>query len=338
MKRILGIFFIPFAALFTLVILVFILSDNPQNSLYFFFIGPFRSMFSFGNMLNASVPLIFGALGISIARNAGSLNLGGEGQVYSGAFFAVITAHVFSNSGFCGGILAMIAGFISAGVLAAFCGFCKAKWNTNELITTFLFSCAVIPVINYLVTGPFNDPETSLQSTGKIAENMRLSLILKPSNLNTGIFFALAAIVLVHLFLYRTKKGYEFRIAGSNEMFARYGGINTKMNTVLAMGLSGGFYGLSGFFLIFGTHHAVIKEFSAGLGWNGLAVALIARFYPPAVLPSALFFAWINAGARSAMQNTGVTFEAASIVQSVIFFLATSMVIVNNFKQGKKVK
>jgi simple sugar transport system permease protein len=76
-----------------------------------------------------------------------------------------------------------------------------------------------------------------------------------------------------------------------------------------------------------GTHYAVIKEFSSGLGWNGLAVALIAGFYVPAIIPAALFFAWIGAGARIAMQNTGLTYEIASIVQAVIFFLATSMVI-----------
>jgi len=333
-----GIFFIPAIALFVLVILIFILSENPQRTLYFFFIGPFRNIFSFGNMLNAAVPLILGALGITVAMKAGALNLGGEGQVYFGAFSAVAAALIFSGIGVMGGILAVAAGILSAGLMAAFSGFCKAKWNTNELITTFLLSCAVIPVVNYLVTGPFLDPETSLQSTKKIAENIRLSLILRPSNLNTGIFIALAAVVLVQLFLYRTKTGYEFRMAGNNELFARYGGINTKLNTVLAMAASGGFYGLAGAVAVMGTHHAVIREFSTGIGWNGLAVALIARFYPPAVIPAALFFAWLGAGARAAMQNTGLTFEVASIVQSVIFFLATSLVIKNIFEQGIKGK
>jgi simple sugar transport system permease protein len=97
------------------------------------------------------------------------------------------------------------------------------------------------------------------------------------------------------------------------------------------MSISGGFYGLAGALAVLGTYHAVVKEFSSGLGWNGLAVALIDAFYPPAVIPSALFFAWIGAGARIAMQNTGLTIEVASIVQSVIFFAATSLVIRNIF-------
>ena len=334
----LGVFVIPVLSILVLVLLVFLLSDTPGETLYFFFSGPFRNLYSFGNMLNAAVPLIFGALGVTVAMKAGSLNLGGEGQVYLGAFAATAAALAFPQFGAMGGVVALASGFFFAAALAAFSGFCRAKWNTSELITSFLLSSAAIPVVNYLVSGPFLDPETSLQSTGKIAESMRLPLILPPSNLSASVFFAAAAVVIVHFFLSRTKLGYEFRMAGNNEIFARYGGINTKLNTVLAMSISGGFYGLAGAFAVLGGYHATVKEFSSGLGWDGLAVALIAAFYPPAVIPSAIFFAWIGSGARIAMQNTGLTFEVASIVQSVIFFAATSMVIRNVFsRRGKRV-
>jgi simple sugar transport system permease protein len=120
-------------------------------------------------------------------------------------------------------------------------------------------------------------------------------------------------------------------MAGNNEIFARYGGVNTKLNTTLAMAVSGGLYGLAGSLAVLGTYYATIKEFSAGLGWNGLAVALIAGFYTPAVIPAALFFAWLGAGARIAMQNTGLTSEVATIVQALIFFLSTSLLIRNFF-------
>jgi simple sugar transport system permease protein len=336
-----GVILIPVISILVLLLLVLLLSETPARTLYFFFAGPFRNLYSFGNMLNAAVPLIFGALGITVAMKAGNLNLGGEGQIYLGAFTAAAAALALSKFeitrfGVTGGIIAVMAGVLASGAMAAFCGFCRAKWNASELITTFLLSSAVIPVINFLVTGPFMDPETSLQSTGKIPQEMRLPLILKPSNLSAGIFIAVAAVVIVQIFLNRTKRGYEMRMAGNNEIFARYGGINTKLNTVLSLAVSGGFYGLAGSVAVFGTYYAVIREFSSGLGWNGLAVALIAGFYPPAVIPAALFFAWIGAGARIAMQNTGLTLEVASIVQAVIFFLSTSLVIRNFFSRGRK--
>ena len=332
-----GVIFVLLISLIVLVLLIFVFSDSPFDALFFFFAGPFRSVFSFGNMVNAAVPLVFGALGVIVAMKAGSFNLGGEGQIYFGAFVTAAVALSFSRFGITGAIIAAAAGSLAAGLLAAFSGFCKAKWNTSELISTFLLSCAVIPIVNFLVTGPFQDPGTSLLSTGKIDESMRLTLVLEPSGLNTGLFIALIFVLITHFFLKKTKLGYEFRIAGNNELFARYGGINTKLNTVIAMTISGSLYGLGGSIAVLGTHHAVIKEFSAGLGWSGLTVALVAGFSPAAVIPCAIFIAWINAGARIAMQNTGLTYEVAVIVQAVIFFLSTSLIIKDLFsnKRGR---
>jgi len=332
-----AVILVPVISLLVLILLVITLSDTPAKTLYFFFIGPFRNLFSFGNMLNAAVPLVFGALGITVAMKAGNLNLGGEGQIYLGAFVTTAAALSFQPLGAMGGVFAASLSVLASGAMAAFSGFCKSRWKTSELITTFLLSAAIIPVINYLVTGPFLDPETSLQSTKKIAENMRLPLLLKPSGLNASAVFACAATIITHYFLAKTRRGYELRITGANELFARYGGINTKFVNVLSMAISGGLCGLAGSLAVLGTHYATVREFSAGLGWNALAVALIAGFYIPAVIPAALFFAWISAGARIAMQNTGLTHEVASVVQAIIFFLSTSLVIRNIFsRKGNK--
>jgi len=324
---------VPAITILFLIFLIFIFSDTPFKTLYFYFIGPFRNLFNFGNMINASIPYIFGALGIIIAFKTGLLNLGGEGQIYLGAFVTLVFSLVFSGIGIIGAFAAAVIGSLSSGALCAFSGFCKAKWNTNELITTFLLSCAVIPVINFLVTGPFLDPGTSLLSTKKIAENMRLTLILKPSNLNTGIIISIVFVFFIHYFLNKTKIGYEIRMTGINEMFARYGGINTKFNIIFSMALSGFLYGFAGGMAVLGTYFAVIKEFSAGLGWSGLTVALIASFSPAAVIPCAIFLSWINSGARIAMQNTGFTYEIAYIIQAVIFILSAGIIFKNSNKK-----
>jgi len=326
----------PIIAVLFLVFLIFLLSGTPYDTLYFFFIGPFRNLFNFGNMLNASVPYIFGALGIIIAMKAGNLNLGGEGQIYLGSAVTVVTALSLSGLGAAGAVIAAAAGALSAGVLGALSGFCRAKWNTNEMITTFLLSCAVIPFVNYLVTGLLLDPGTSLLSTEKVSDNMRLPLILKPSSLSAGLLISFVFVLAVSFFLNGTRTGYEFRMAGYNDMFARYGGINTKFNTVLSLALSGFLYGLAGSVLVLGTHYAVIKEFSAGIGWNGLTTALIAGFSPAAVIPCAFFLAWINSGARIAMQNTGLAFEVAYIAQAALFILSTSAIIKKSFNIVRK--
>jgi simple sugar transport system permease protein len=327
LSRSAGMALILFISLAVMVLLALLLRRDPAKTLGYFFLGPLRNTYYFGNMINSAVPLIFGGLGVAVAMRGGNFNLGGEGQIYSGAFVTTIAALAMTYLGAAGAILALLAGTMFSGAMAGLSGFLKEKWDANELITSFLFSNTLILFTNYCVTGPFLDPDTNLQSTRKIVESLRLPALLPPSNLSISLLYALAAAVLVHIFLYRTQAGYETRLCGINPWFAKYGGIDSGRNTILTMFISGAFYGLGGGMAVYGTYYATVKEFSSGMGWNSLAVALIARSRPALVIPAAIFFAWIGAGARMAMQFSDVTFELASIVQSVIFFLVSSAVL-----------
>ncbi len=324
-------------ALAGVILLSLLLSKTPAKTLRYFFLGPLLNTYYFGNMLNSAIPLIFGGLGVSLAMRSGNFNLGGEGQIYSGALATTLTAIALAPLGVLGALLALFAGASVAGALAGFSGFLRMKWNTSELITSFLISNAVVLIVNYLIAGPFMDPSTSLIATRKIPQTFRLSSLLPPSNLSTALFFAVFVVIGVHIYLYKTKSGYELRMTGLNSRFAQYGGINTKKYIVLPMFLSGFLYGLGGGFAVYGTYFATIKGFSAGMGWNGLAVALIAKSKPSAVIPAALFFAYIEAGARSAMLHSDVTFEIAAIVQSIVFFLISSEVLLTLFEKKRRV-
>jgi len=331
-----GSFLIILIALSGVIILSFLLSKTPAKTIRYFFLGPLQNAYYFGNMINGAIPLIFGGLGVSLAMKSGNFNLGGEGQIYSGALATTLCAIYLAPLGVVGAILALFIGASVAGGLAGLSGYLRMKWNTSELITSFLISNAVVLVANYLIAGPFMDPSTSLIATRKIPESFRLSLLLPPSSLSTALFFALVAVIAVHIYLYKTKSGYELRMTGLNSRFAKYGGINTRKFIVLPMFLSGFLYGLGGGFAIYGTYFSSIKEFSAGMGWNGLAVALIAKSKPSMVIPAALFFAYIEAGARSAMQHSDVTFELAAIVQAIVFFLISSEVLLTLFEKNRR--
>ncbi len=314
-------------ALLAVVISVFALSANPLRTLHYFFLGPLKGKYYIGNFLNLVGTLILGALGFSIAMQSGSFNLGGEGQLYGGAFMATIATFALGQLGGVALPLALLVGALFSGLIAAFSGFLKLKWGTNELITTFLISYALILVINYLVGGPFLDPATNLIATRKIAPQFHLAKILEPSNLNTSLIYSLIAVVLVDLYLNRSRSGYELKMVGYNPRFALYSGIRVGWYRLWPMFLSGAFYGLAGGLSIFGTYHATVKEFSMGMGWNALAVALIARYRPWAIVPASLFFAYLEAGSRNAMLHSDVTFEIISIVQAVIFFFVTSALL-----------
>ena len=142
--------------------------------------------------------------------------------------------------------LALLAGALFSGLIAAHSGFLKLRWGTNELITTFLISYALILVVNYLVGGPFLDTTTNLIATRKIAPQFQLAKILEPSNLSTGLINALLAVVVVNFYLNRSRRGFELKMVGYNPQFALYSGIRGGLYTLWPMFLCGAFYGLAG--------------------------------------------------------------------------------------------
>jgi simple sugar transport system permease protein len=150
-----------------------------------------------------------------------------------------------------------------------------------------------------------------------------LPRLLPPSNLSVSFIFALALIDLGHLFIYRTVWGYRYKVAGSAPDFARYGGIDPERCWVPAMGVSGALNGLTGFFAVAGTYGLCHQGCSGGLGWNAIAVALIARNRPLALIPAALIFGWLKAGSDSALLSRGLSFETTAFIQAAVLILAT---------------
>ncbi|MDY4888736.1 MAG: ABC transporter permease [Sphaerochaetaceae bacterium] len=330
-RNLTGYLWILLIAVALVLILCLLLSSTPLKTMSLFFFGPLRNVYNFGNMLNYTTVMIFGGLAVSIAMKGGSYNLGGEGQIYLGGFIATLTAlalggtALFSSKagGAAGAIISILAGMLASGILSGFSGWCRMRLNTSEMITSFLLSSAVVMVVNYMITGPFMDTTSNLLTTSKIPESMWLARILPPSNLSTSIVIALIMVACISFWLRGTRSGYAMRMTGMSSRFAVYCGLNTKLHTWLPMFFSGALYGLGGALSVFGTYHASLRDFQSGLGWNGFAVALIARFEPRAVIPAALLFAWIESGSRIAMQGSDVTSKIAAIVQASIFFLAS---------------
>jgi riboflavin transport system permease protein len=319
------------------ILLILILSKEPGKTIYYFFFGAFTNPYALGNMLNVAVPLTFTGLGIAVAFKASVFNLGGEGQTYAGGLVATAVCLALpAANGLAGGILALLGAMVVSGLLAGFSGFFRMKWETDEMISSFLLSAAVVLVVNYFITGPLDDPQNNLLATLPIGPQYALARIFPPSKLNLSAFFALAAAVVVFLFVYKSHAGYEMRMCGLNREFSRYGGINVSRYLVLPMVLSGALHGLGGGLMILGTYQATIEGYSFGMGWNGIAVALIAKNNPLGVIPAALLFAYLDAGAKAAMLNGDVTFEIASIAQSFIFYFVTAQALYRFTRKRRK--
>ncbi|GHV80365.1 ABC transporter permease [Spirochaetia bacterium] len=307
------------AAVLLTVLIIVTASSDPGVTLRAFFTGPWAGSWFFGNTLDNMALLLTASLGIALAFRGGCFNLGGEGQIYLGGLAAsVILLRAPSGTGLC---LAAMAAIASGYLIGALSGVLKKHFGANELITSFLISAALSPAADYLIAGPLRNPQGSLMATGRFG--LTLPRLLPPSNLSVSFIFALALVYLGHLFIYRTVWGYRYKVAGSAPDFTRYGGIDPERCWVPAMGMSGALNGLTGFFAVAGTYGLCHQGFSGGLGWNAIAVALIARNRPLALIPAALIFGWLKAGSDSALLSRGLSFETTAFIQAAVLILAT---------------
>jgi simple sugar transport system permease protein len=320
-------FFLPLAIVFIIpVIFIFAGSDRPAETLTAFFYGPWSNRWFLGNTLDSMALLLTASLGALAAFRGGCFNLGSEGQIYLGGCAAAVVLlngrDANSMSGFAMLFLAALTASVVGGLMGGVSGLLRKQFNANELITSFLLSAALIPVGDYLVSVILRNPEANLLATDTFAPERLLPRILPPSCLSVSIIIALAFVFLSHLFIHNTAPGYRFRIAGAASDLALSGGIDADKRFVPAIALSGCFAGLTGFFAVAGTYGKCYQGFSGGLGWDAIALAIIAGNEPLLLFPVVFVFSVERAGAEAAILQAGFGFETAAFIQAAILLLA----------------
>ncbi len=330
MKRMIPSILALLAGLLTITVMIAVTSDTPLSSLASFFAKPFSSWWELGNMLNIAGLLLFAATGSAFALRAGTFNLGGEAQIYAPA---LITAIILSSAspltpwGAEGTFALALAAAAASGALLGFIpGILKARFRISELLTSFLLSAALIPVIDFLVSGPLRDQKKNLLATPAIDTAFRIAPFLKPSYFNVSFFIAASLSLLTALFFKYTAPGYRLRLTGTAPEFALFAGLPVQKASVAGMTVSGIFHALTGFFSITGTWYMCHNGFSSGMGWSALAIALIARQNLFALIPASLLYAWLQSASDEAVLSTRFSFDSTALVQAVIFLLISARV------------
>jgi len=334
------------SALLLTVILIFANSSDPGKALGVFFLGPWSSPWFLGNTLDGIALLLTASLGAALAFRGGTFNLGGEGQIYIGGLTgsmvllagsrALAAPQFAPHSALLSAplllLLAAMSAMIVGGLMGCLSGVLKKRLGMNELITSFLFSSALIPVADYLIKGPWRDETGNLLALPVFGEKLMLTRLLPPSNLSLSFIYALLLIAVGHVFINHTHRGYQFRISGANPGLARFGGIKSEKAWIPAMTVSGALLALTGFFAVAGTYGRCHAGFSGGLGWSAIAVALIAGNRPLALIPAALVYGWLKSGSDSVLLAVGMNLETTSFIQAAVLLFAT----VSWFRAGKK--
>jgi simple sugar transport system permease protein len=312
------------AATAVILLIILVNAQDPRLTLRAFFLGPWSSRWFLGNTVDYIGLLLTASLGMTVAFRGGCFNLGGEGQIYAGGLVASLV--LLKSSGapdFAALCLAGLTAVAVGGGLGAVSGLLKKNFGAHELISSFLLTQALTPVLDSLIAGPLRDPRGSLLAMAPLTESRLLPRLLPPSNLSLSWVFALLLVLAGHIFMYRTVWGYRFTLAGAAPAFARYGGFEPEDYALPAMSVAGALGGLTGFFAVAGTYGRCHLAFPGGLGWSAIAVALIARNRPLALLPAALVYGALKAGSDTALLSAGLQMETASFIQAVALLLAT---------------
>lgn len=272
-------------------------------------------------------PLIFTGVAHSVAFKTGLFNIGVEGQFTLGMICAAIVGLIPGLSPWVHVPLIILSGIIGGGIWGAIPGYLKARFGTNEVINTIMMNYIALNLVNIIVLRtPIGI--ASKASTPTIQPSAQFLQFSSSSRANIGLIIAIIFAILIYWLLWKTTIGYEIRAVGLNALGAEYGGINIARNTILAMVLSGAIAGIGGASHLAGVMYSSTDLMGfIGYGFDGIAVALLAKSNPIGCIPSALLFGALNSSSRI-LQLNSIPKEIVYLIQSiVIIFVATDYVI-----------
>lgn len=315
-------------------IIMLIFGYNPISAYGAMFESAFMNARNIGEIFVMAAPLIFTALGFSIANRAGCFNIGLPGQALCGWVASIYMAFSLPSSTpkFVMITACVIAGALAGAIVGLIPGVLRAYFGTSEVIVTIMMNYIILFTSTYMVNDVMPKSWMSTKGvTNMIPENAQLqtdflSQISSYSRLNVGIFFALVALILLWFITKKTTLGFEIRSVGLNPHASEYAGMNSKRILILAMTISGALAGIGGMIYGLGTFgNFFVQNASLSIGFDGMAVSLLGGGTPLGILLSALLFSVLKIGGQGMPLYTDVPTELVDIViASIIFFIGIS--------------
>jgi simple sugar transport system permease protein len=301
---------------------------NPLTAYWSLLQGALGSQADVARTLEKATPLIFTGLAVIVGMKAGLFNIGAQGQLLLGAVFAAWVGYRLELPT----VLHIPVGLLAGGVMgmlpAALAGVLKAYRGAHEVITTIMLNAILVNITEWLVgaRGPFHDPtggaisrSPAIHGSAKIPRIFEMPL---------GFFLAVLVAILIAYLVERTTVGFRLSTVGQNKDAARYGGISTARITVLAMAVSGFLAGVGGATETMGVFGRYESGRQAGLGFDGITVALLARINPIMAIPSALLLGVMRAGQTKMAFDSKVAPEIIDVILAIILLLVCAPIVV----------
>ncbi len=291
---------------------------SPAVAYWALFKGAFGSVDVIIFALNKSTPYILAGAGVAMCFRARIINIGGEGQIAVGGIasswvvltFPDLTSMVLIP-------LALVGGAIAGAVWAAMPAVMRLKRGVHEVLSTLMLNFVGALLVGEVLNGAMGEPGAGFPQSPLFPESGRLPILLPQTDLHSGILLALVALVSCHFVLWHTPFGFRLRVLGSSSSAALYAGISLSSTFLGVMLMSGALAGIAGGIEVMGIHYRLIEGFSLGFGFNAVAVALLGALNPLAILPSGLFFGFLEAGSLAMQREVGVPSSLVYVIEGV---------------------
>jgi simple sugar transport system permease protein len=299
-----------------------LLGTSPRVAFVTLAAGAFGNWLATVDTLVKATPLVFCGLAVAITF-AGSLwNIGADGQLTAGALAAGAVGPALSAWPRPLALVAVCAvGAAGGGVWGGFSGWLRARRDVNEVISTIMLNFVAAQILSWAMHGPLMESSHEFPKSAPIASAAQFTLYFPPSRLNSGMLLAIVLAIAFYLLLFYTIIGFELRAMGRNPRAAIYGGIRVAWLTISTMTLGGAVAGLGGAVQIAAITHRLYESLSPGWGYEAIAVALVARLNPLAIVPAAVLFGALDNGAQAMQRSAGVSPVLVQVIQALVIMI-----------------
>lgn len=288
-----------------------------------------KAIYPFTESLVTATPYIFAGLSVALGFRCGLFNIGAEGQFFIGALCSAFVGYSLKGLPMLIHLpLAILGGALGGAIWGMIPGYLKARFGAHEVVNTIMMNWIAFRLSDWLLNGPmkasgFRPVTPTIEASAELPR-----FFDAPLRFNLGFFLALLIAYVVYWFLFKTTLGFEIRSVGANPDAAKYAGMNIIRNFVLVMFLAGGLAGMAGASQVLGVDHWVGQGFSAGYGFDAIALALLGKSHPAGVVMAALLFGFLRSGATDMQSIARIPIDIISIIQGmVIIFIAAPDII-----------
>jgi len=282
----------------------------------------FGNVYGFSELLVRMTPLLLTAVAVALPTRLGLINVGGEGQLYMGAWLATAGALGFADlPAWLLLPLLTALGFAGGALWALLPGVLRAARLVNETISTLLLNYIAPLIVSFFIFGPWRSADSaSYPQSAAFVDAARLPSFFG-TRIHLGLIYGLACLMLYGFVMRRTVWGLEMRAIGGNPEASQRLGIPVSRYIIAAMAIGGGIAGIAGMAEVSALQGRLVAALSPGYGYVGFLVAWLAGGRVVGILVMAFLFAVISSVGDMLQITQGVPYAVINLLMAVILFI-----------------